>query len=119
MTKTILNDFLRNKTDINELKKAFGNNLYSASIEFPEIIYAKDVIFIIEQYMSGKMTLQQITDWVNVVWFTELFDYNDQEEEAISSVISVLETLDEKGVHFSNDEFEKMIQCLSKNEEFF
>lgn len=116
--KTLLNNFLKNKTDINELKKVFGSNLYNANIASPEIVYAKDVIFIIEQYVSGKMTLQQITDWVNVMWFSELFDYNDQEEESIASVISVLETLDEEGVHFSNDEFEKMMQCLSNNEVF-
>ena len=116
--KTLLNNFLKNKTDINELKKVFGSNLYNANIATPEIVYSKDVIFIIEQYVSGKMTLQQITDWVNVMWFSELFDYNDQEEESIASVISVLETLDEEGVHFSNDEFEKMMQCLSNNEVF-
>lgn len=101
------------------MKKVFGSNLYNANIASAEIVYAKDVIFVIEQYVSGKMTLQQITDWINVMWFTELFDYNDQEEESIASVISVLETLDEEGVHFSNEEFEKMIQCLSNNEVFF
>ena len=117
--KTLLNNFLKNKTDINELKKVFGSNLYNANIASPEIVHANDVIFVIEQYVSGKMTLQQITDWVNVMWFTELFDYNDQEEESIASVLSVLETLDEEGVHFSSEEFARMIQCLSNNEVCF
>lgn len=116
--KTLLNNFLKNKADINELKKVFGNNLYNANIASPIILHANDVIFIIEQYVLGKMTLQQITDWVNVMWFTELFEYSDNEEESIASVVSVLETLDEEGVHFSNDEFEKMIQCLTNNEVF-
>ena len=46
-------------------------------------------------------------DWVNVVWFTDLFEYNSLEEESIASVVSLLETLDEDDAQFSNKELMK------------
>jgi hypothetical protein len=64
----------------------------------------------------STISLQELIDWVNVVWFTDLFEYNTSEEESISSVMSSLETLDEDDVQFANKEFEDMIKCLHKNE---
>ena len=111
----ILNDFLKNRIDLNQLKKEYGSDLYNVRIEKPMEVNCKDIILVIDQYISGKITLQEIVDWVNVVWFTDLFEYNSVEEESIASVISSLETLDEDGVQFSDDDFIKMIACLSNN----
>lgn len=57
-----------------------------------------------------------MVDWVNVVWFTELFEYSAKEENSIESVITLLETLDE-GVIFGDKEYDKMIECLKTNTE--
>ena len=73
------------------------------------------MIFIINQYISGGITLQEVVDWVNVVWFTDLFEYIPLEEESIASVIAFLETLDEDDVQFTNNDFMDMIECLSNN----
>ena len=112
---TILNDFLKIKINLNQLKKELGDDLYNVTITTPRKVYAEDLIFLITQYISRKITLQEIVDWVNVVWFTDLFEYNSLEEESISSVISSLETLDEDDVQFSDNEFIDMIECLSNN----
>ena len=112
---TILNDFLNLKINLNQLKKEFGDDLYNVVITTPRKVYAEDLVFLINQYISSKITLQEIVDWVNVVWFTDLFEYNPLEEETIASVMSLLETLDENGVQFSNKEFMDMIECLSNN----
>jgi hypothetical protein len=112
---TILNDFLKIKINLNQLKKELGDDLYNVTITTPRKVYAEDLIFLINQYISHKITLQEIVDWVNVVWFTDLFEYNTSEEESIASVISLLETLDEDDVQFSNKEFMDMIECLSNN----
>ena len=112
---TVLNDFLKLKINLKKLKDKLGNNLHNVAVENPQIVYSTDLIFLINQYISKKISLQELIDWVNVVWFTDLFEYNTSEEESISSVISLLETLDEDEIHVSNKEFENMIQCLCKN----
>ncbi len=111
----ILNDFIKTKINLNQLKKELGNDLYNVTITTPRKVCAEDLIFLINQYISRKITLQEIVDWVNVVWFTDLFEYNPLEEESIASVISLLETLDEDDVQISNKEFMDMIECLSNN----
>ena len=111
----ILNDFLKIKINLNQLKKKLGDDLYNVNITTPIKVYAEDLVFLINQYISNKITLQEIVDWVNVVWFTDLFEYNMMEEESIASVVSLLETLDEDDAQFSNKEFMDMIECLSKN----
>lgn len=112
---TILNDFLKNKINLNQLKKELGNDLYNVSIKTPKKVCAKDLIFLINQYVYNKISLQEMIDWVNVVWFTDLFEYNEAEEESIASVISLLETLDEDDIQFSNKDFMDMVECLSDN----
>ncbi len=111
----ILNKFLKTKINLSQLKKELGNDLYNVSVTTPKKVCAEDVVFLINQYISRKVTLQEMVDWVNVVWFTDLFEYNLSEEESIASVISLLETLDENDVQFSDKEFLDMIECLSNN----
>ncbi len=111
----ILKEFLENKTTLKQLKKQYGENLYNCEIKNPEKVYAKNVIFLIEQYICGKTSTKELLDWVNVVWFTDLFEYNLAEEDAIASVMSALETLDEDDKSFSSEDFLEMIKALSDN----
>jgi len=115
---TVLNDFLKIRINLKQLKKEFGENLYNVEIKEPMIVHSKDLIFLINQYISNKITLQEVADWVNVVWFTELFEYNPAEEDSISSVMTILETIDEDDEWFSNGDFKKMIDCLLCNTEY-
>ena len=103
------------KINLKQLKKQYGNNLYNAEIETPEKVYANNVISSIEKYISNKITQQELLDWVNVVWFTDLYEYNSPEEESIASVMSSLETIDEDDAEFTDEDFLKMITALSDN----
>ena len=116
--KKVLNDFLKNKLDLDSVKKILGVNLHSIKVEEPVIVCSQDVIFLINQYLDKKITLQDVLDWVNVVWFTDLFEYNEVEEDSIASVINELETMDEDGVYFSGKDFLEMIECLLQNREY-
>ena len=111
----ILNDFLKIKISLNQLKKELGEDLYNVTITAPRKVYAEDLVFLINQYISRKITLQEMVDWVNVVWFTDLFEYNSLEEESIASVATLLEALDEDDAQLSDKELMNMIECLSNN----
>ncbi len=110
-----LKAFLNLKISLKQLKKEIGNDLYNIEVERPQKVCAVDVIWAIREYMSGNITLQTLLDWVNVIWFTDLYEYNENEEESIASVVSLLETMDEVGVDFSKDDLLKMINSLEKN----
>lgn len=60
--------------------------------------------------------MSKLVAWVNVIWFTELYEYGSKEENAIASVMALLETLDE-GVAFTPEEYAEMIECLEANRE--
>ena len=55
---------------------------------------------------------------MNVIWFTDLYEYDNKDSDSIISVMSYLEELDEEGVDYTCEQIEMMIECLSKNVEF-
>ena len=117
MNKT-LSDFAKLNIRAEALRNALGKDLYHINHVVPEIIFAKDVKNAIEKYLSGSVSKEDLTEWVNIVWFTELFQYSETEEDSIASVITALETLDEDNVEFTIVDFDKMIKALENNTEY-
>lgn len=116
--KMILKQFLNAQINLNQLKKVVGENLHNIKIETPLIVSARDLVFLIRKYLNRELSLQEMVDWANVVWFTDLFEYNEEEEDSISSVVDVLESLDEEMVYYSEEDFLEMIDCLLENREY-
>ena len=92
-----------------------GEDLYNVPGIKPEKVSAKDVIMMIEEYISNNISLNQVLDWVNIIWFTDPYTYNFTEEDSIASVTTLLETLDEEGVEFTKEDFMEMIDSLKSN----
>jgi hypothetical protein len=114
--KTILSKYKHFDVSLQELKSVLGDDLYNVADVTPEKVVSADVVYAIKQYLSKEVTLSELVDWVNVIWFTELYEYAPKEENAIASVMALLETLDE-GVDFTDDEYAQMIECLETNTE--
>ena len=112
--KTVLGKYKHFDISLQQLKGVLGEDLYNVTKVRPEKVFAADVVYAIEQYLAKAVTLPELVDWVNVVWFTELYEYASREENAIASVMTLLETLDE-GAEFSDAEYAKMIACLEAN----
>ena len=53
----ILNDFLKTKINLNQLKKELEDDLYNVNITTSRKVYAEDLIFLINQYISHKITV--------------------------------------------------------------
>ncbi len=107
--------FKQFKSDISDLHNVFGKDLHNADIESPECVTVSDVINAIESYRKGTIAKQALVDWVNVLWFTDLYVYDEMYEDAISSVMTLLETLDEENTTFSDKEYDSMITALKNN----
>ncbi len=115
--QSLLSDFLYFQKTKSDLTAAFGNDLHNVSTT-PVIVSRDAAVFAIDVYLSGKITKNQLVDWVNVLWFTDLFEYADEDADSIASVMDVLETLDEEGAEFSTEDFQRMKECLLNNEEY-
>ena len=114
----VLYQFKKAEINAEQLRHELGNDLYNVTNIKAEKIYAKDVSYVIKLYLSKAITLQSLLDWVNIIWFTDLFVYNSAEENTISSVITVLETLDEDDAEINDDDLLQMIEALNNNTDY-
>ena len=101
-----------------ELQQAIGEDLYNVECKKPCFLKCSHVIGAIQLYRSHTITLKTLVDWVNVVWFTELFAFTDEETDSIVSVLEVLETMDEDEVVVSDAELDGMVAALTSNIEY-
>lgn len=113
---TILNKYKHFDVSLRELKSVLGEDLHNVADVTPEKVCVADVVYAIQQYLLKGVSLSEFVEWVNVVWFTELYEYASKEESTIASVMALLETLDE-GVEFTAEEYTQMIECLETNKE--
>jgi hypothetical protein len=81
-----------------------------------ETFTASDVITAIKKYRAHEITLQNLVDWVNTLWFVDgLYNYEESQCDSIASVMDLLEELDEDGVAYTDDEYDCMIAALESN----
>ncbi len=81
-------------------------------------IKRSDVVNAIQLLQNGTISKDALVEWVNVVWFAELYVFDDEDADSIVSVLEVLETMDEDGVVISENELSEMITALSSNTEY-
>ena len=110
--------FCKFKISKAELQKAVGEDLHNVECKKAYRIKRSDVVNAIQLLQNGIIDKDALVEWVNVVWFTELYMFDDEDADSIISVLEVLETMDEDGVIVSEDEFSKMITALTSNTEY-
>jgi len=113
----LLSDYKQFLVFDSDLLKAFGSPLIQASVPEDEIelVTTDDVIRAIKKYLSGEISQEVLLDWVNTLWFTDLFSYFEEQSDSIASVMTELETLDEDGVFYTDEDYERMIYALENN----
>lgn len=114
----ILNDFKNGLVSKEALIKEYGNDLYNVDGIVPVVVSSNDVISILTAYITREIALERLIEWVNIVWFTDLFEYDSKNESSIASVLTVLEGLDEAEAAVTLEDIQKMICALNKNVEY-
>lgn len=115
---TILEKYKKFEIKKSQLQDKLGQDLYNVEIESPVEVRAEDVIQAIVKYSNNDINQQELLNWVNVIWFTDLFVYEEVHEDSISSVIEILEQLDESDFELTKEDWEKIIYCLRNNIEY-
>lgn len=113
----ILNDFKSFKITKQQLQQKIGENLYNVKIAQPVTINNMDVVFILEQCKNNRISVCELVEWVNVIWFTDLYDYADMYQDSIASVMSEIEELDEEGKVLTSEMIDMYIDALKNNRE--
>ena len=54
-------------------------------------IKCSDIVNAIQLLQNGTIDISTLVEWVNVVWFTELFVFDDNETDSIVCVLVILE----------------------------
>ena len=106
------------KISKSELQQAVGEDLHNVECQKAYRIKRSDVVNAIQLLGNGTISKDALVEWVNVVWFTELYVFDDEDADSIVSVLEVLETMDEEGVVISENELSKMITALTSNTEY-
>ena len=102
-----------------DLMTEYGTDLLNAKSDDVEIVYSIDVISAIKKFRADEISIHTLVDWVNTLWFDDgLYTYCEEQCDSIASVMTELETLDEEGVFFTDDEYTRMIAALESNIEF-
>ena len=101
-----------------ELQQAIGEDLHNVECQKAYRIKRSDVVNAIQLYKNGTISKDTLVEWVNGVWFTELFVFDDEDADSIVSVLEVLETMDEDGIVVSENELSEMITALNSNMEY-
>ena len=114
----LLDQFRKMEISKADLQAFFGNDLHNADCSKPQKITRFDVVNAVQAMLDGSKSVLDVVEWVNVVWFTDLFTFPDDETDSIVSVLGVLETLDEEGVVATTDELKNMVSALSENKEY-
>ena len=106
------------KISKSELQQAIGEDLHNVECKKAYRIRRSDVVNAIRLLQNDTIDKDTLVEWVNAVWFTELYVFDDEDADSIFSVLEVLETMDEDGVIVSEDEFSQMIAALTANTEY-
>ncbi len=82
------------------------------------VVNADHVITAISKLLDGSISQQDLVVWINVIWFSDAFEFDESHTDSIVSVVDQLECLDEEGVFFSRSQYLEMINCLTENRMF-
>ena len=113
----LLSSFLNFEATRADLVQEFGEDLLNA-VGPVKTVSVNDVVSAIDRYLNHTITKIQLVDWVNTLWFTDLFEYDDVYADSIASIMAILETLDEEEVVLSEQDFSEMKICLLRNHEY-
>ncbi len=117
-TEKYLSLYRELKISKSELQQAIGDDLHNVECQKAYRIKRSDIVNAIQLLVNGTISKDALVEWVNVVWFTELYVFDDEDADSIVSVLEVLETMDEEGVDISENEISEMITALTSNTEY-
>ena len=102
-------DLKLNKDDMPPLTYEDENDL----LEEPIVIERNHLIHMLKRFKQERITQEDIYDWVHFVWFSDYFTCADEDADCITSVIQMLEELEEEGAAY-DQQTASVRRCLGR-----
>ncbi|MDF2473453.1 MAG: hypothetical protein K0R21_1235 [Anaerocolumna sp.] len=80
-------------------------------------VYAINLIDVLNKYSAKEIDDVFLLEWVNTIWFSEWYFYNEDQCDSIASVMNVLEELDEGELVLNQEKIEMLVNALKNNSE--
>ena len=107
-------DLKLNKDDMPPLTYEDENDL----LENPIIIEREHLVHLFKRFKQERITQEDIFDWVHFIWFSDYFTCVDEDADCITSVIQMLEELEEEG-GVKPEDAQRGIYALEHNEPIY
>lgn len=108
-------EFLKKFRDLEISKAVLEEELNGAKASSIVEVYAIHLIAVLKKYSTKEIDDAFLLDWVNTIWFSEWYFYNDDQCDSIASVMNVLEELDEGELILNQEKIEILINALENN----
>ncbi len=73
------------------------------------------LVKVLKEYSTDRINTNYLLEWVNTIWFSEWYYYNEVQCDSIASVMSILEELDEGNLILNQEKIDILINALHKN----
>ena len=119
-TIEVLQNYKNLKITRKQLRNILGKNFTNAKLEEGDevVVDNNDLIFVLQATKEGRISVPDLVDWVNVIWFSGLYDYSEKYSASMASVMAELEELDEYDYTLPPEQIDQYIAVLEKNEEY-
>ena len=96
MERLILEQFKDFQINKKTLTEHLGTSPVRAKTSTPIYIDKCDVKRLLEQYQTKQLRLEEVLEWCDVIRFSELFEYPDEEneQEVIATVIDEIQDIE-------------------------
>lgn len=99
-----------------EITKDELNNIMKSLDEVVKVeVFSIHLINLLKNYDLKLVDDSYLLDWVNTIWFSDWYFYNEDQCDSIASVMNELEELDEEGNELTREKIKKYICALEKN----
>jgi len=100
-----------------EIAESPRTDLFNAKIDTGKevVICPEHLNTLLNKVKEEKISEEQLLEWVNTVIFTDLFEYCEEYQECIASILDELEEIDEEGKELNDEKIEKYLDALEKN----
>lgn len=108
------NEFKGLKISLEELKQNVPHHFF-AHCDNKTVVSKEDLENLLINYKAGKISKITLLNWVNTVWFSELFCYDELHCDCIASIMNELEEADERDDVLSELNIIRYLNALGNN----
>lgn len=111
-----LEEYKQLSINYQEIREIMKNHLNKINNNFIKVkVTAEDVIYVLKKFKEGAIKKNDLLNWVNFIWFSDFYYYEETQENCIADVLTELEQGDEDEKYLSLPLINKYIHALCNN----